>query len=671
MPNIDHSLYLRPTLKSCRSKMLLVAILGIALAVALMACTSPEPAPVSVTEPTATATTVPAATAPPTATTVPATPTATPVPTETPIPPAAPAPEPTPTPSPTPTPEPTPTPTPSPTPTLAPTATPVPPTATPMPTATPAPTPTRKVQTGPPASMPSNFTVALIGDQGLGPDARAVLRMIKEEGADMVLHSGDFAYRERYGDGPELWDQQISEVLGEDFPYFASIGNHDVRSWDGYQTKLQERLARISGANCAGDLGVNSFCTYQGLFFVLSGIDTIKSGRLSYLEDALASEEAQAALWRICSWHKNQRLMQTGGKDDSVGWEPYEACRQAGAIIATGHEHSYSRTHLMDNFETQSIASQSDVLNVHDGKSFAFVSGIAGYSIRGQNDQLAGNPWWAAVYNAEQGANYGALFCVLNHEGVENRGYCYFRDINGVVADAFGVIAGPAAEIPEASSLVPAPILNRETGDTYIATHEGDRAELAALYHTVGGPNWTNNANWLSDVHINRWHGVTTDADGRVTELDLGDNGLSGRVPQGLINLANLRELLLSDNRLHGPIPPELGSLANLTRLELDDNELTGAIPSSLGNLANLTGLELDDNELTGAIPSSLGNLVHLRQLELDGNRLTGAIPAALGNLSALRNLRLARGNQFTGCVPAGLTDAANNDLDNLALPSC
>ena len=179
-----------------------------------------------------------------------------------------------------------------------------------------------------------------------------------------------------------------------------------------------------------------------------------------------------------------------------------------------------------------------------------------------------------------------------------------------------------------------------------VATHEGDRAELVALYRATGGANWTDSTNWLSDAHIGKWYGVTTDIEGRVTGLDLGDNGLSGDLPPGLGNLANLRELLLSDNRLRGSIPPELGGLDKLTRLELDDNGLTGTIPASLGNLTNLTWLELDDNGLTGAIPSSLGNLTGLTYLELKGNR-------------------------FTGCVPVGLTNVANNDFAELGLPSC
>ena len=38
---------------------------------------------------------------------------------------------------------------------------------------------------------------------------------------------------------------------------------------------------------------------------------------------------------------------------------------------------------------------------------------------------------------------------------------------------------------------------------------ESERAALVALYNATGGPNWTNNANWVSGQPVGRWHGVT------------------------------------------------------------------------------------------------------------------------------------------------------------------
>lgn len=283
--------------------------------------------------------------------------------------------------------------------------------------------------------------------------------MIKDENVDMVMHQGDFDYE----DNPEKWNQQINEILGPNFPYFASIGNHDFAAWPQYQKKLLDRLDKIEGAECFDDLGVSSACTYKGLFFILSGVGTKRYGypknlsevipwRLRYWFNVLPSQflyslyiKRQLAKdnssWRICSWHKNQRLMQVGGKLDGTGWNVYEECRKGGAIIATGHEHSYSRTYLMENFEEQIVASTSNTLEIEKGKTFAFVSGLGGKSIRNQVDEIASKPWWAAVYTSEQDVNYGALFCIFDINKTKNKAYCYFKDIDGNVPDDFYIIS--------------------------------------------------------------------------------------------------------------------------------------------------------------------------------------------------------------------------------------
>ena len=43
---------------------------------------------------------------------------------------------------------------------------------------------------------------------------------------------------------------------------------------------------------------------------------------------------------------------------------------------------------------------------------------------------------------------------------------------------------------------------------------ETDREALVALYNATGGPHWKINNNWLSDVPISEWIGVTTDDNG-------------------------------------------------------------------------------------------------------------------------------------------------------------
>ena len=108
------------------------------------------------------------------------------------------------------------------------------------------------------------------------------------------------------------------------------------------------------------------------------------------------------------------------------------------------------------------------------------------------------------------------------------------------------------------------------------------RAALVALYNATDGANWKNNDKWLSEAPIGEWYGVTTDSDGRVTELNLNNNQLSGEVPSELGNLTSLRRLNLTDNQLSGKVPPWLGDLTSLEWLGLPGNRFTGCIPAKL-----------------------------------------------------------------------------------------
>ena len=61
---------------------------------------------------------------------------------------------------------------------------------------------------------------------------------------------------------------------------------------------------------------------------------------------------------------------------------------------------------------------------------------------------------------------------------------------------------------------------------------ESDGAALTALFDATDGESWQNSDGWLYTEDLGQWHGVTTDAAGRVTELNLRDNRLSGELPR-------------------------------------------------------------------------------------------------------------------------------------------
>ena len=197
-----------------------------------------------------------------------------------------------------------------------------------------------------------------------------------------------------------------------------------------------------------------------------------------------------------------------------------------------------------------------------------------------------------------------------------------------------------------------------------------DRDALVAFYQAANGANWLRNDNWMTDAPIGTWYGVTTNLSGRVTELDLSENGLRGTIPPALGSLVYLETLTLAYNQLSGSIPPQLGNLTNLDFLSLWANKLRGTIPPELGNLTNLTWLDLEDNRLTGSIPPELGNLMNLEWLYLTNNQLSGPIPPQLDNLVFLEALYLAD-NRLSGCLPAGWQDIVENDLDELGLHFC
>jgi len=302
------------------------------------------------------------------------------------------------------------------------------------------------------ASTTPGLSVAFIGDQGLTAGAQAVLSLIAAEGADMVLHQGDFDYL----DDPAAWEAQIDSILGADFPYFASVGNNDLPAWTGYQTRLQDRVDRIPGATCSGAMGVKTVCRYGGLLFLLSGVGQIGTGHATFLGEELAATDA---MWRVCSWHSNQTAMQIGSKANDVGWGVYEACRSGGAIVATAHEHSYSRTRTLVDMEQRTIDPlwpTASALRVAPGATFAFVSGLGGHSIRDQERCLPQTfPYgcrgeWGSIYSSNQDANHGALFCTFGVPGAPDRADCYFKDIDGDVPDSFIVTSenSPAGPPP-------------------------------------------------------------------------------------------------------------------------------------------------------------------------------------------------------------------------------
>ena len=168
-------------------------------------------------------------------------------------------------------------------------------------------------------------------------------------------------------------------------------------------------------------------------------------------------------------------------------------------------------------------------------------------------------------------------------------------------------------------------------GTSEITVENPDRAALVALYRATGGHGWNNSENWLTDRPLDTWHGVSVDAEGRVSGVTLWRNNLSRSIPQAIRHLKRLKRLDLGSNELVGPVPSVLAELTELEFLQLSLNGLEGSIPPQLAKLEGLVQLLMRGNNLIGNIPPELGQLQKLLALTLGDNQLSGPIPRELG----------------------------------------
>ena len=247
--------------------------------------------------------------------------------------------------------------------------------------------------------------------------------------------------------------------------------------------------------------------------------------------------------------------------------------------------------------------------------------------------------------------------------------------------------------------------------------NESDEDALGSLFETAGGAGWTKDQGWLDGPVLSGWYGVSADALGRVTALELTGNGLSGRLPRSISELGHLTELKIGDNpALSGRLPSSLVDLPLRTLhypgtglcapTEPTFREWLNAIPSHEGTEAEcgalsdreilralyettggpdwtnrenwLTDASLGDwygvrvdgqgrvieisllaNNLRGSIPNELGSLASLERLSLARNRLSSVIPAELGNLANLQRLSF-NSNSLGGAIPPELGSLAN-----------
>ena len=142
------------------------------------------------------------------------------------------------------------------------------------------------------------------------------------------------------------------------------------------------------------------------------------------------------------------------------------------------------------------------------------------------------------------------------------------------------------------------------------------------------------------------------DRNGRVKQLNLAFNGLSGTVPKEIgLALTDLKSLYLYANELHGQLQPSIFALKKLKYLHLQANNFEGSIPTDVSNMKELRELYIYGNNLSGNLPTSIQNLRKLEVIDVYNNNFNGKInPSLFKNMKSLNELYL-NDNDFTGKI--------------------
>ncbi|CAJ1935905.1 unnamed protein product [Cylindrotheca closterium] len=188
-----------------------------------------------------------------------------------------------------------------------------------------------------------------------------------------------------------------------------------------------------------------------------------------------------------------------------------------------------------------------------------------------------------------------------------------------------------------------------------------ERYAMAVFYYATDGPNWEEQAGFLTQPSICEWWNTKDEyllchQSVLVTDLNFFNNSLGGTIPTEIGLFQNLFWFHLPLNNVGGTIPSEVGALKQLTSLVLASNKLTGSIPATIGNLVEMRTFELENNDITGSIPNTIGSMTHMQTLFLGNNKVSGPIPSEIGRLVNASDLFL-QSNDLTGTIPSEVGD--------------
>lgn len=207
-----------------------------------------------------------------------------------------------------------------------------------------------------------------------------------------------------------------------------------------------------------------------------------------------------------------------------------------------------------------------------------------------------------------------------------------------------------------------------------------EKEALIALYEATDGDHWAVNTNWCSDKPLSQWYGITTNKEGKVTEINLSENRLNGTFElsnfqaltkiecgnntfdkntstDNTINEVTVQKCpqLLTINFANSSLKEFIAKNCDMLKtLNVTQNSLTEL---DLSEYTLLYGLHIDKNQISKL--TGLSNLSNLHMLYCSENPLN---ELQLANLSEL---------EYLSCKNAQLKELDLNGLSNLKTLEC
>jgi hypothetical protein len=177
---------------------------------------------------------------------------------------------------------------------------------------------------------------------------------------------------------------------------------------------------------------------------------------------------------------------------------------------------------------------------------------------------------------------------------------------------------------------------------------------IEALYDATNGAQWVRPWDMTSASIPCGLEGVLCDAElSDVTDIQLGDRGLRGTLPDALSVLANLNSVNVSFNMISGTLPPSYGSFTRMQTFTANSNYINGSLCPEYSTWATIGLADFGYNRLTGSLPSSYGAWRLITYFNVGNNALCGTLPKEFSAWSRVVGFVVRNNYCLSGTLPS------------------